>query len=106
MAVIDGRIYELGQRLAGQDDGPSPLVLVQVLPSKVVLQARGRRYALAYPEEFGGTVAMKGTGPAAKASSAPKAGRSRSRSSTTSSAPRAKTKPTAPSSPVPRMPNQ
>ena len=81
MAIIDGRIYEPGQNLVGADNAPSALVLAQVLVNKVVFQAGGKSYFLAYPDQLassnagaGAVGARKGAGPPGKGSRAsPKA---------------------------------
>ena len=52
MAIIDGRIYEPGQNLVGANDEPSPLVVAQVFVNKVIFQAEGKRYFLAYPDQL------------------------------------------------------
>ena len=53
MAIIDGRIYEPGQNLVGANDEPSPLIVTQVFMNKVIFQAEGKRYFLAYPDQLG-----------------------------------------------------
>ena len=60
MAIIDGRIYEPGQNLVGANDEPSPLVVAQVLVNKVVFQAEGKRYFLAYPDQLAPSIASAG----------------------------------------------
>jgi hypothetical protein len=52
MAIIDGRIYEPGQNLVGANDEPSPLIVTQVFMNKVIFQADGKRYYLAYPDQL------------------------------------------------------
>jgi hypothetical protein len=56
MAVIDGRIYEQGQHLGEPDGKPSPLLVAQVLPNKVILHAGGKRYLLTYPDQFDSSI--------------------------------------------------
>ena len=85
MAIIDGRIYEPGQNLVGADNAPSSLVVAQVLVNKVVFQAGGKSYFLAYPDQLASSNAgagadnaprtkavgaRKGAGPPAKSSRA------------------------------------
>jgi hypothetical protein len=56
IAIIDGRIYSRGQHLlVDGDDGKSssPLFVVSVLPSKVILRGNGKSYELAYPDRLG-----------------------------------------------------
>ncbi len=52
MAIIDGRIYEPGQNLVGANDEPSPLIVTHVFMNKVIFQADGKRYYLAYPDQL------------------------------------------------------
>ncbi len=51
-ASINGRLYERGQHLQGPGDETSFLVLAQVTPAEVVLEANGSRYRLAYPDQL------------------------------------------------------
>ncbi len=60
MAIIDGRIYEPGQNLVGADNAPSSLVVAQVLVNKVVFQAGGKSYFLAYPDQLASSNAGAG----------------------------------------------
>jgi len=56
LAIIDGRIYTKGQRLAvGGDPAESDtkLFLVNVLPSKAILHADGRNFVLSYSDQIG-----------------------------------------------------
>jgi len=57
MAIIDGRIYEPGQNLVGANDEPSPLIVAQVFVNKVIFQAEGKRYFLAYPDQLAPSIA-------------------------------------------------
>jgi hypothetical protein len=50
IASINGRLYERGQYMEGSGDERSLLVVVQVTPAEVVLEANGRRYRLGYPD--------------------------------------------------------
>ncbi len=52
MAIIDGRLYEPGQNLVGANDETSALVVTQVFMNKVIFQADGKRYYLAYPDQL------------------------------------------------------
>ena len=65
MAIIDGRIYEPGQNLVGANDEPSPLIVTQVFMNKVIFQAEGKRYFLAYPDQLGPPTAGAEDEPAA-----------------------------------------
>ena len=65
MAIIDGRIYEPGQNLVGANDEPSPLIVTQVFMNKVIFQAEGKRYFLAYPDQLGPPTASAEEEPAA-----------------------------------------
>ena len=49
-ASINGRLYRHGQHLDGPDDRATSLVITQVTPAQVTLEADGNRYALAYPD--------------------------------------------------------
>ncbi len=49
---ISGRLYSLGQHLDGVDDKATSLIITQVTPAQVTLEANGNRYILAYPEGF------------------------------------------------------
>ena len=60
MAIIDGRIYEPGQNLVGANDEPSSLIVTQVFMNKVIFQAEGKRYFLAYPDQLGPPTASAG----------------------------------------------
>ena len=51
-ASINGRLYERGQHLEGPGDETSLLVVAQVTPAEVVLEANGSRYRLGYPDRF------------------------------------------------------
>jgi hypothetical protein len=56
IAIIDGRIYSRGQHLRVDDgSGPaaSPLFLLVVQPSKVILRADSKNYVLGYPDQLG-----------------------------------------------------
>jgi hypothetical protein len=59
MAIIDGRIYQPGQNLVGANDEPSPLIVTHVFMNKVIFQAGGKRYFLAYPDPFAPPVASE-----------------------------------------------
>jgi hypothetical protein len=59
LAVINGRIYNAGQHLEGRDGQPSPLSLTKVFASKVVIEAEGKHYVLAYPTNFDTPVAAR-----------------------------------------------
>jgi hypothetical protein len=52
IAIISGQIYEKGQYLRGLGDEPSPLRVVRVLTTGVILQAGGSQYVLSYPEAW------------------------------------------------------
>ncbi len=65
MAIIDGRIYEPGQNLVGANDEPSPLMVTQVFMNKVIFQAEGKRYYLAYPDQLAPPAASAEEEPAA-----------------------------------------
>ena len=65
MAIIDGRIYEPGQNLVGANDEPSPLVVTQVFMNKVIFQADGKRYYLAYSDQLAPPTASAEDEPAA-----------------------------------------
>ncbi len=65
MAIIDGRIYEPGQNLVGANDEPSQLIVTQVFMNKVIFQAEGKRYFLAYPDQLGPPTASAEEEPAA-----------------------------------------
>ena len=49
-ASIDGRLYQRGQHLDGPGGGASNLVVAQVTPGEVTLEADHGRYRLGYPE--------------------------------------------------------
>ena len=51
-ASINGRLYRRGERLDGPDGGQSGLSIVRVKPTEVVLEAEGKYYTLAYPEQL------------------------------------------------------
>lgn len=51
-ASINGRLYHRGEQLEGPDGAHSGLSIVRVTPAEVVLEAEGRHYTLAYPEQF------------------------------------------------------
>lgn len=51
-ASINGRLYRQGQLLDGTDDKANSLVIAQVTPMQVTLEANGNRYILAYPEKL------------------------------------------------------
>jgi hypothetical protein len=51
-ASINGRLYERGQHLEGPGDETSFLVVTQVTPAEVVLEANGSRYRLRYPDQL------------------------------------------------------
>jgi hypothetical protein len=53
-AIINGRIYNRGQRLVlpGDDRSRPPLVVLFVKPSGVILRGGGKNYTLAYPEQL------------------------------------------------------
>jgi hypothetical protein len=54
-AIIDGRVYSLGQHLAGDGDPTRPvskLFLVGVQPGKAILHADGRNYTLGYADRI------------------------------------------------------
>jgi hypothetical protein len=51
-ASINGRLYRRGEQLDGLDGAHSGLLIVQVTPAEVVLEAEGTHYTLAYPEQF------------------------------------------------------
>jgi hypothetical protein len=48
IAMIDGKFYEPGDRLRGDDDAPLPLVLRDVEPHRVVLESGQKRIELSY----------------------------------------------------------
>jgi hypothetical protein len=54
IAIIDGRIYHRGQKLAlpGDDDSRPPLVVLFVKPTGVILRGGGKNYLLGYPEHL------------------------------------------------------
>ena len=60
IAVINGRIYNAGQHLGDRDGQPSPLALTKVFANKVILEAGGKHYVLAYPDNFDTPVAARG----------------------------------------------
>lgn len=51
-ASINGRLYNRGEQLEGPDGARLGLLIVRVTPAEVVLEAEGKRYTLAYPEQF------------------------------------------------------
>ena len=51
-ASINGRLYERGQHLEGPGGETSVLIVTQVTPAEVVLEAKGSSYRLAYPDQF------------------------------------------------------
>jgi hypothetical protein len=51
-ASINGKLYQQGQHLNDTGSETSSLVLAQVTPSEVVLEANGSRYRLGYPDQF------------------------------------------------------
>ncbi len=56
VAIIGGRFYSRGQHLRlndGGGKGPSPLLVVSILQTKVVLKGNDRTYVLGYPEQLG-----------------------------------------------------
>ena len=57
-ASINGRLYRQGQLLDGTDDKANSLVIAQVTPMQVTLEANGNRYILAYPEKLTAGVAV------------------------------------------------
>ena len=54
LAVINGRIYNAGQHLNDRQGQPSPLSLAKIFAQKVILEAGGKHYVLAYPDNFDG----------------------------------------------------
>jgi hypothetical protein len=69
-ASINGRLYRQGQHLDGPDDRATSLVITQVTPTQVTLEADGNRYTLAYPDQL-----MAGAGPRSTAGAAQRGGR-------------------------------
>ena len=65
-ASINGRLYQRGQHLDGPDDRATSLVIAQVTPAQVTLEANGNRYTLAYPDQL-----MAAAGPRSTAAAAP-----------------------------------
>ncbi|MGC8641551.1 MAG: hypothetical protein ACP5XB_16925 [Isosphaeraceae bacterium] len=59
LAVIDGRVYKAGQHLEARDGQQSPLSLTKVFAQKVVLEAEGKHYVLAYPESLDNALAAR-----------------------------------------------
>ncbi len=56
MAIINGQVYHRGQHLlldGASDQSPSPLLVFNVLPTKVVLEANGKYFVLGYPDKLG-----------------------------------------------------
>lgn len=51
-ASINGRLYKRGQNLEGLGDETSFLIVAQVTPGEVVLEANGSHYRLGYPDGF------------------------------------------------------
>jgi hypothetical protein len=51
-ASINGRLYERGQHLEGPGNESSVLIVTQVTPAEVVLEADGSLYRLGYPDQF------------------------------------------------------
>ncbi|HWT83181.1 MAG TPA: hypothetical protein VN648_30735, partial [Candidatus Methylomirabilis sp.] len=62
--------YQRGQHLDGPNDEATPLIVAQVTPAQVTLEANGNRYTLAYPDQL-----MAGTGPRSTAGAAQRGGR-------------------------------
>ncbi len=60
-ASINGRLYRQGQRLDGLGEKTTSLVIAQVTPTQVTLEADGNRYTLAYPEEFTASTGRRST---------------------------------------------
>jgi hypothetical protein len=52
IAIINGRIYEKGQRISGAGDEPLPLTVAGVLAKEVILQAGSNRYMLPYRDRW------------------------------------------------------
>lgn len=54
LAIINGRIYHKGQKLAlpGHDDSMPPVLVLFVKPTGVILSGGGKNYLLGYPEQF------------------------------------------------------
>lgn len=63
LAVISGRVYRAGQHLDDRSGQPSPLALTKVFAKKVVLEAGGKHYVLAYPENLDSALAARGARP-------------------------------------------
>ncbi len=77
-ASINGRLYRQGQHLDGADDRATSLVITQVTPAQVTLEANGNRYTLAYPDQLtaaAGPRSTASTGPRSTAGAAQRGGR-------------------------------
>src|SRR5208337_2762219 len=69
---------QAGQHLDGPDDRATSLVITQVTPAQVTLEANGNRYTLAYPDQLtaaAGPRSTAGAGPRSTAGAAQRGGR-------------------------------
>ncbi|HKI20424.1 MAG TPA: hypothetical protein VKA15_21220 [Isosphaeraceae bacterium] len=69
-ASINGRLYQRGQQLDGPNDEASPLIVAQVTPAQVTLEANGHRYTLAYPDQLTAAAGPRSTAAAGPRSTA------------------------------------
>ena len=76
-ASINGRLYQRGQNLKGTGDEASFLVVDQVTPAEVFLEAKGSRYRLGYPDGFTTPADRPKTGPGRGRRSSPASPRGR-----------------------------
>ncbi|HMF35594.1 MAG TPA: hypothetical protein VKF17_03115 [Isosphaeraceae bacterium] len=65
-ASINGRLYQRGQHLDGPDDRATSLVITQVTPAQVTLEANGNRYTLAYPDQLTAAAGPRSTAAAVR----------------------------------------
>ncbi len=65
-ASINGRLYQRGQHLDGPDDRATSLVIAQVTPAQVTLEANGNRYTLAYPDQLTAAAGPRSTAAAVR----------------------------------------